>query len=475
MSQLRINFIYQGTYQILLMILPLLTSPYLSRILGPDGIGEYSYTYSIASFFVLCSMLGLNNYGNREIAKNRDNPQKLNQTFSSITYIHWGASLMTTFFYIIFLKVNNGTIIEWLQLIYVLSSFFDINWFFGGIERFKIIVLKNTIIKFGTLFLIFGFVKGNNALLKYTIFMSFSIFLSQAIIWNEIKKYTKLVLVPWTQIKAHIKPMFLLFVPVIAMSLYRIIDKIMLGYLSNATQVGFYENADKLIRMPVGVITAIGTVMMPKISNYIALGTCEQGKKETDESTKVVMFLAYAMAFGLAAVASDFSVIFWGEEFAECGKLIQISASAIPFLAIADVVRSQYLIPYGKDKKYMYSITIGAVVNISLNCVLIPGKQAIGATIATVVTEMIVCLGHILVSWKNFPIILNLKKTLPFLSNAIIMFLVIKYFSSKTNISILNLLIEISLGVFIYFLLGIIVLLIIKERKAFQKNTGNTR
>ena len=475
MSQLRINFIYQGTYQILLMILPLLTSPYLSRILGPDGIGEYSYTYSIASFFVLCSMLGLNNYGNREIAKNRDNPQKLNQTFSSITYIHWGASLMTTFFYIIFLKVNNGTIIEWLQLIYVLSSFFDINWFFWGIERFKIIVLKNTIIKFGTLFLIFGFVKGNNALLKYTIFMSFSIFLSQAIIWNEIKKYTKLVLVPWTQIKAHIKPMFLLFVPVIAMSLYRIIDKIMLGYLSNATQVGFYENSDKLIRMPVGVITAIGTVMMPKISNYIALGTCEQGKKETDESTKVVMFLAYAMAFGLAAVASDFSVIFWGEEFAECGKLIQISASAIPFLAIADVVRSQYLIPYGKDKKYMYSITIGAVVNISLNCVLIPGKQAIGATIATVVTEMIVCLGHILVSWKNFPIILNLKKTLPFLSNAIIMFLVIKYFSSKTNISILNLLIEISLGVFIYFLLGIIVLLIIKERKAFQKNTGNTR
>ena len=475
MSQLRINFIYQGTYQILLMILPLLTSPYLSRILGPDEIGEYSYTYSIASFFVLCSMLGLNNYGNREIAKNRDNPQKLNQTFSSITYIHWGASLMTTLFYIIFLKVNNGTIIEWLQLIYVLSSFFDINWFFGGIERFKIIVLKNTIIKFGTLFLIFGFVKGNNALLKYTIFMSFSIFLSQAIIWNEIKKYTKLVLVPWTQIKAHIKPMFLLFVPVIAMSLYRIIDKIMLGYLSNATQVGFYENADKLIRMPVGVITAIGTVMMPKISNYIALGTCEQGKKETDESTKVVMFLAYAMAFGLAAVASDFSVIFWGEEFAECGKLIQISASAIPFLAIADVVRSQYLIPYGKDKKYMYSITIGAVVNISLNCVLIPGKQAIGATIATVVTEMIVCLGHILVSWKNFPIILNLKKTLPFLSNAIIMFLVIKYFSSKTNISILNLLIEISLGVFIYFLLGIIVLLIIKERKAFQKNTGNTR
>lgn len=137
-------------------------------------------------------------------------------------------------------------------------------------------------------------------------------------------------------------------------------------------------------------------------------------------------------------------------------------------------MRSQYLIPYGKDKKYMYSITIGAVVNISLNCVLIPGKQAIGATIATVVTEMIVCLGHILVSWKNFPIILNLKKTLPFLSNAIIMFLVIKYFSSKTNISILNLLIEISLGVFIYFLLGIIVLLIIKERKAFQKNTGNT-
>ena len=475
MSQLRINFIYQGTYQILLMILPLLTSPYLSRILGPDGIGEYSYTYSIASFFVLCSMLGLNNYGNREIAKNRDNPQKLNQTFSSITYIHWGASLMTTFFYIIFLKVNNGTIIEWLQLIYVLSSFFDINWFFWGIERFKIIVLKNTIIKFGTLFLIFGFVKGNNALLKYTVFMSFSIFLSQAIIWNEIKKYTKLVLVPWTQIKAHIKPMFLLFVPVIAMSLYRIIDKIMLGYLSNATQVGFYENSDKLIRMPVGVITAIGTVMMPKISNYIALGTCEQGKKETDESTKVVMFLAYAMAFGLAAVASDFSVIFWGEEFAECGKLIQISASAIPFLAIADVVRSQYLIPYGKDKKYMYSITIGAVVNISLNCVLIPEKQAIGATIATVVTEMIVCLGHILVSWKNFPIILNLKKTLPFLSNAIIMFLVIKYFSSKTNISILNLLIEISLGIFIYFLLGIIVLLIIKERKAFQKNTGNTR
>ena len=160
------NYLYNVIYQLLLVLLPLLTAPYISRVLGTEGVGIYSYTYSIAYYFVLFAMLGINNYGNRAIAKVKDNSEELNRTFSSLLIFHIYISILTTIayvFYCIFL-VKDNTYIAILQVLYVLSGIFDINWFYFGMEKFKLTVTRNTIIKLLSVIAIFLFVKNENDL-----------------------------------------------------------------------------------------------------------------------------------------------------------------------------------------------------------------------------------------------------------------------------------------------------------------------
>ena len=180
------NFMYNAAYQILLIILPLITTPYISRVIGVQGIGIYSYTYSIANYFVMFAMLGINNYGNRSVAKARENREELNYTFSSILLFHFIVSIIAILGYAVFIlsTVNKeNSFIFILQFFFVISSFFDINWFFFGMEQFKLTVVRNTFIKVLSVFLIFLFVKSKDDLWLYTLILVFSNLVSQLALW----------------------------------------------------------------------------------------------------------------------------------------------------------------------------------------------------------------------------------------------------------------------------------------------------
>ena len=231
MSSVKKNFFYQSIYEVLIIILPLLTSPYIARVLGAEKIGIYSYTYSVAYYFMLIAMLGIKNYGNRAIATVRDDQDALNREFSNIFALHAVLSTIAIAAYIIycFVFVQENRIYAFIQIFWVIGALFDINWFFFGIEKFKLTVTRNTVIKLITVASIFIFVHGKEDLWKYVFIMAAGNFISQSVVWVFLRNYVQFIKPSIEEMRKHFKPMVVLFIPVLAVSLYKYMDKIMLG------------------------------------------------------------------------------------------------------------------------------------------------------------------------------------------------------------------------------------------------------
>lgn len=465
MSKLKMNFIYQSAYELLIILLPLVTSPYISRVLGAEKIGIYSYTYSIANYFVLFAMLGIKNYGNRMIAKSRDNREDLNRTFSSIFCLHALISVFVIFAYIFYALfiVKENRLYVFIQGTYVLGALFDINWFYFGIEKFKLTVTRNTVIKILTVVLIFTFVKSKNDLWIYVTIMALGSFISQSIVWFFLRRYVSFVKPTWKEVEIHLKPMAVLFIPAIAVSLYKVMDKIMLGSLATKTQVGFYENSEKIINIPMTIITAFGTVMLPRMSNMIAKGDNKETQKYIKISMKYIMFIAFALGFGIASISHEFVPVFFGDEFLVCGPLITVLAITVPFIAFANIIRTQYLIPSCEDKIYIVSVFTGAIVNVIINLLLISRLQAMGTVIGTVFAEISVCVVQAFYVRKKLPIVSYIRSFILFTIPGGIMYLVVRMIGNYMGASILTLIVEVVVGGVTYLLLGALYLLITKD------------
>lgn len=388
MKQVNKNIILNITYQILIYIVPLITVPYISRVLGANNIGVYSYTYSIAYYFMMLGMLGINNYGSRKIAKS-DGIKNKSINFIEIYRIQFILSITMLSIYIIYIglfSVNYKTIML-IQAINIISVVFDINWFFFGIEQFKLTVIRNVIIKVLTLVFIFSFVKNSEDLWIYTLIMSLSTFTSQIYLWIILKKFIKYEKVKLKESFKHIKKIVILFIPVIAYSIYKVMDKTMIGFISGPTDLGYYENAEKIINIPISIITALGTVMIPHMS---------KNEKNEDFFKKILyvlnigLILIVPIFFGLLIVGKDFAIVYFGKAFEKSGILIEILAITTIFVYLANVIRTTYLIPKEKDNIYIFSTIIGAIINLISNIIFIPKYGSIGACFGTISAEFFV-------------------------------------------------------------------------------------
>ena len=452
MKSLQKNFLYNVLYQILLVILPLITAPYISRTLGATAVGVYSYTYSVAYYFLLIAMLGIGNHGNRSIAAVRDDRKKLNKTFSSIyslQVITFSIAILAYAIYLV-LFVKDNRLIVLLQLIYVTSGLFDIGWLFFGLEQFKLTVARNTLIKISTVVLMFVFVHKPSDLWKYTLIMSAGTLFSQAYLWLYVKKYVSFEKCSVKEITSNIKPVLILFIPVLAYSIYKVMDKIMLGNMSSYDQVGFYNNAEKIINIPMGIITALGTVMLPRMSNIVANGD----KKRVDDyiriSAKLVTLLSSAIAFGLMGVSSVLAPVFFGDEFIACGEIIRLLSVTVFFIAWANVIRTQYLIPNKRDSIYLTSTMVGAILNLIINWMLIPKYQANGAAFGTIVAEFSVMLVQMVAVKNELPMRKYIMSYSPILINGLIMAVVVDRIGIKLGVSVSTLAIQILAGGFFF-------------------------
>lgn len=464
-SSVKMNFIYNVGYQILVIILPLITTPYISRVFGPEKLGVYSYTHSVANYFMLFIMLGVANYGNRSVAKIREDRDKLSHTFWSIYLFQFLRGVAVLFIYIAFLIVtkSNYIVIGLIQGLYVLSGVLDISWFFFGLEKFKITVLRNAIIRILNLVLIFVLVRTPDDLWKYTLLMAAGTVVSQAYLWRYLLKFVDIKRVTISSLKEHIMPELILFIPVIAVSIYKIMDRVMLGYLSTMTEVGYYQNTEKIINMPMTIILALGTVMMPRMSNIAANGDDTKSKKYIELSMIFVVFMSCAFTFGFMAVAPVFSPVFFGGEFDACIKLLEWLSVTTIFISWANVIRTQYLIPNEMDKSFIISVSLGAVVNVIINSLLIPQYAAFGAVLGTIVAEAVVCICQTLMVWKYLDIKKYLLNGFPFLIIGYIMYLIVRYVGNVLGISAMSLIIEIIVGILVYTPLSVVYLYFCKK------------
>lgn len=452
-------------YEILVIILPFITSPYIARVIGAEGLGVYSFTYTVAGYFVLFAMLGIKNYGNRTIAVVRDDTEKLNSTFSNLFAVHLIFALICCIAYFIYAWfIAENRLYAMIQMIYVCSAIFDISWLYFGMEKFKITVTRSSIIKILNVIFVFLFVKEQTDLWKYCLIMAGGMFLNQITLWIPLKRYVSFVKPDIKKIKIHIKPLLILFIPIIAISLYRFMDKIMIGLMSSKSQLGFYENAEKVCNIPVTVISSFGTVMLPKMSNLAAKSDKKDSGRYTLLSFRYIMLLAIAFTFGMAGVGNVFSVVFWGSEFEISGSLIMALAVTVPFLSFANIIRTQYLIPNQKDIEYTISVIVGAVINLITNALLIPRMGAMGATIGTICAEISVCFCQAFTVRKAMPLWEYIKQFIVYIPFGAVMYAVVYAIGMFMNNSVLTLIVQIICGVAIYCVFVLIYFIKTKDK-----------
>lgn len=459
------NFLYNVAYQILIMILPLITAPYIARVLGAELIGVYSYTHSIAYYFVLFAQLGLSVYGNRTVAQVRDNQDKLNYTFSSLYKLQLLIAIISCVVYMTYVSgfaKHEYKVYFALQFLYVISGVFDINWFYFGIEKFKLTVTRNTIIKILTVVLILLLVKDKSDLSVYIVIMAGGVLLGQLAMWTQLGKYVHFVRTEWKDSFKIFLPVLILFLPTIATSLYRYMDKIMLGTMVTMDQLGYYENSEKFISIAMGVINALGTVMIPQMSNLISKGDIRKAREYLDKSIEGIYIIASPLAFGLASVATILSVVFYGADFSPCGSIIPVLAVSLLFSAWANVIRTQYLIPNTRDREYIISMFCGAGANLIINFVLIPVVGAVGAAIGTVFAEAAVAIAHSFFVRKELPLSHYFKLIVPYVFIGGVMFGTIRFIITFAHNSVIWLCIVIAIGIISYGVMLILYLCVSK-------------
>lgn len=445
------NILYQWSYQILTLLTPFITVPYVSRLLGAEGIGTYSYHYSIANYFMLFAMLGINTYGNRSIAKVRGNKTQLNETFSEILCLQAVCSLIMTLLYLAYIFVGStNKVISMIQIIYILGCACDINWFYFGLEEFKVTVMRNFIVKIITVIFIFVFIRSSADIYTYTIIMAVGTVISQSIMWVQFSEYAKLVKIHiMSAVKSHVRGILILFIPTIAASVYKIMDKLMLGNMSGMLQVGYYENSEKIINLINSFILSVGTVMLPRISNMAASGQRKQVEKYMDATMEACLMASTAMAFGLMAVSDNFVILFFGQEFEECAGIMKLLAFTLIFSACSNVIRTQYLIPYDRDKELSVSLILGAFVNIISNLFLIPRYAAAGAAIGTIAAEFTVCMVQFYFMAQQYAVLRYFKSIASYMVKGIIMFLLL-LFVPFVHDRFLTILLQVIIGMGIY-------------------------
>ena len=386
------NYIYNMIYQVLILVLPLVTTPYLSRVLGAEGIGIYGYTYAVVTYFILFGSLGVAMYGQREIAYAQENIEARKKTFIEIVLFRFVTiAIATVFYYFFFIKGAEYQIYYQILLLELIAAAFDISWFFQGMEEFKRTVTRNVLVRICSVSLVFILVKTKEDLAKFTLIYSLADLIGNLSLWLYVPKYVKGVKVKNINAFRHLPQIILLFIPQIANQIYKILDTTMIGALvADKAETGYYEQGQKVIRLLLTVVTSLGVVMVPRMASTFMSGDNEKIKDYLKMSFRFVFFLAFPIMFGITSIAESFVPVFFGEGYDKVVILISIISPILLLMGMANVLGTQYLLPTKRQKEYTISVVIGLIVNFILNYILIKQYASIGASIATVISELVV-------------------------------------------------------------------------------------
>ncbi|WP_336776032.1 oligosaccharide flippase family protein [Paenibacillus sp. MMO-58] len=452
------NYIYNLSYQILITLLPLITAPYISRVLGPEGVGIYSYTSSMASYFIIISVIGTNVYGQQIIAQFQDNHTRRSQLFWSVLQIRIICSLISIISYLlIIINIDTNKSILLMFTISIIANIFDISWFFQGIEEFKNVVIRNFIFKLSITFSIFIFVKDKNDLTLYVLLSVLAIFVGNLSFWLNIKKYISTYYFDRAELFEHFKQTIVFFVPQVAIQLYSVSDRIMIGLITKSSEEnGYFDQSYKIINIAITVITSLNVVMRSRISYLFAKHENLKIKEHLSTAISFLCILAFPMMFGILACASDFVPLFFGPGYEECIFLIRLFVPMIFLICFDSLLGIQYLTPIGKQKSCNKVLITAAIINVVINASLIPFYRSSGAIIASIVSEAFVVICYMSLSKEIITIPSLLRLSYKYIGASLVMFISVKSITLFSLGHLATILIQVIIGILTYLLLLIL-------------------
>lgn len=398
-----VNYIYTTAYQILLVLLPIVTTPYISRVLGVENIGKESYAATILSYFVLFGQIGLNIYGRKEIACVQQDRNKRSLIFFQLSFIRICLFVIVCVSYYIFTTFNSGIdkVLFLINGISIWANLIDVTWYFQGLEEFKLITIRNFLIRIVCVICTFILVKSSSDLYIYVAINCVSNFVAQLLLWPSLRRWLIPVRFTVEGIKKHFINSWVMFIPTVFNTLYTKLDKIMLGVLTTEAEVGVYAQGEKITDMLFKLIGSMGIVFMPVLANMIASDKDEKVIGNTlRENGRLVWAIGIPLVAGLAGVARVFTAVFFGAGYEKTEFILCILAPIILALGFSDLYGGQYLIASGHQKEFNISIAVGAVINIAMNYFMIPCWHSIGAAIATLIAETSIVLVQAYITHK---------------------------------------------------------------------------
>jgi len=473
------NYLYNLILTISDILVPFITIPYITRVLNPDGIGAVSFTNSVIEYFTMFSILGLNLYGPREIASSRNNPEKIRTTFWNIQYakVFTVITSYTTFLIFFFFFSNEKYhSLYIIQSFIILNNLFDITFLFSGLEDFQKITIRGLLVKIVGASLIFLLIKKPSDYILYALINVLSTLFGTSIMWFYLPKNLKITNFSFEEIKNHLFGSLKLFIPILAIQIYTVLDKTMVGVLSTEAEVSFYTMSQRLVKIILALITSLGPVMMSRISNLVST---DQHEKVEGYISVIFDFVTYASILAIILTVftmNDFVPFFFGSKFLKVKDLIIYITPIILFISWSNLFGIQLMVPMKKENYLTISVIIGAVTNFTLNLILIPKYQSLGAVIGTVIAEFTVTLVLIILVRK----LINLKPLFNEVWKHLLAGLAtfsLLFFFTKINISpFINIILKISIGISSYILIEYILKsttnkMIIQKILGFLKRT----
>ena len=459
MDKIKRNFILNTIFQVMRLLTPLVVTPYISRVLGVDGVGIFSYTYSVQYYFSIFAVLGTVGYGAREIARQRDDKEKLSCLFWEIWLLAVCTSLVSLSVWTILILCSGQYQIYYLILtFYVLAAMVDISWFYTGLEKFPVIVLRNIALRLTEVALVFLLVKKPEHLYIYFLIMAGGTFLGNVSLWGGMGK--NLAKVRWREIRPfrHLKGTLVFFLPTIATSIYTVLDKTLIGLITkNTAENGAYEQATKIIDVAKAVsFVSLNTVLGPRSAYLFAQKKIDEAQNNLKSSLSFMLMLGVGMSCGIIGVADIFVPWFYGEGFEGVVLLLRCLAPIIVVITISNALGYQYYDPAGLRLKSAKYLVVGACCNLVLNCLLIPKFAGAGAVIGSVASEFVISALYL----KNCDGYLRLGELIRMgwkkLAAGIVMLVFLLYRQNAYQPVVLDMVLLVVQGVAVYFAMLII-------------------
>jgi len=462
------NAMYSFFKAFLTLIFPIITFPYASRILMPEGIGKVNFANSIIGYFLIISSLGIHTYATREVAKLRDDKTALTKFTKEMFTINMVSSAIAYTLFVIVLifvpKLSDYRSLLIVCSVNIILTTLGIDWFYNGIEEYKYITIRSFIFQILSLAFLFTCVRTKDDVLNYAIFGIMSSVGSKICNIIHLRKFIDFKLKTELEAKKHLKFIFTFFGMSLVTSVYTILDSTMLGFLTDDIQVGYYSAATKLNKLTLGLLSSTFAILLPRMSYY--LSNEEKGKfnKLVQDSLNIVTLLSIPMVFGMIVLARPLVLLFSGANYIPAIPAMNVMSPIIFSMGLATITGVHILPSIGKEKVSLISYICGALSNVTINFILIPKYGCIGAGIGTLCAESLVALiqffylSKMLISKDT---IINFLEALIF---SILMYVILFFFIKIEMNLLLQVLLSILIGVIQYS----ICLLIVRNKTMIQ-------